>query len=111
MKNNIDRWIEEAKKKFLLQPWEIGRDWTGDDENSPMGVRCKLEYLEATIVVNLKLCKTFSNNRVRFFCYHEVVHILLWEFADLAKDRCVTLKQLSDAEEKLVQIIARVITK
>ena len=71
-----------------------------------MAVECMEEYLTADIRVNLEKCKGKDRKHLRLICYHEMVHVLMSELSSLARNRCVTLDQLRDSEEKLAQIIA-----
>lgn len=111
MKKNINLWIAQAQEDFLLQEWNITKSWTGEDEEVPMAVGCVPAYRMADIEINLRLCKKYDNSTVRFYCYHEVFHIRLWEFATLAQQRKATPEQKRDAEEEFVQICVKAFLK
>ena len=110
LKKSIVSQIAEAQERLLLQAWTISVVWTRDDEDDfLMAVSCDQRYREAEITVNTKRCGMVNNKAIRVACYHEVAHILLWEFAALAEDRFAPPEQLINAGEQLAEIIAKIV--
>ncbi len=108
LKKKIRRWILQAREKMICRAWTAPTFYWDYKSKSPMGVTCDADYRRIEVYVNLKLCKTYSSNRLRFECYHEMGHVLLGEYTALAESRKASLKQLYQAEEQLVELIARI---
>lgn len=113
LKKKIQKWIEEAQKNLLLQAWTIEIDWELNTKAksgaiSLMSTTCLPHYLSAHLTVHLGSCFQCSDEVVRSTCYHELFHAVLSEFVELASSRSVSKEQLANAEEKLVQTLAKI---
>lgn len=114
LKKKIQRWIEEAQEKLMLEAWTIEITWSLDKKEkigaiTLMNTVSLSPHLSAHITVYLGSCFQCSSKHVRRICYHELLHARISAFADLAGARCITKEQLRDTEEELVETLAAII--
>lgn len=109
LRGKIVKWIKEAQNKLLLQAWDVNVDFGYGEKRGYMRTTSTPKYLSAVIEIKLKACSKVPDKQIRRDCYHEMLHALLSEFADLAMSRHATEKQLVLAEEKVVEVLAKII--
>lgn len=107
LQRKVRFWVKEAQEKFLLHEWDIAISWDCEADGAAMAVSCMPEYRRASIKVNLDLCKDEDDETIRFYSYHEVIHVRLWEFVELLQNKKVSKKQKRNAEEALVEIMVK----
>jgi len=103
------------QKKLLLDSWKIYFvHGTVDDEESRASIVRSHEAHQVTIY----FCKDWvranlepkTKKSIRDCAVHEIMHLLLADLAELAKQRFVTDNELWSAEEALVQKLVKILT-
>ncbi len=105
----IEKELRAYQKLFGLQDWNIKIGWNMDDGEDSGEAECAStpEYFSANIHFNLNSIKT--KKAVREVVVHELFHVVLSEYTNLAK-RLVDKKgrrSLEYSEERLVSTIER----
>jgi len=114
LKQKIEKCVQEAQEDMFLQNWDIIVYY--DNKIDSVG-QCERdrEYLRAWITFNLDKVfedyKTFKENSLKSYCYHEVAHILIKELEFLATCRYIGEEEISTERERLTESIARIILK
>ena len=76
-------------------------------QQDPMGIKVFLPYYEAEISYGDLAVSRWEENRLEWLVRHELTHIPLWRYMELAESRKATRKELNYALESTVDFIAR----
>ena len=111
--NTIVKWLHTLHlvgwSVYVLLPDH--KQWEKPAED---GFSIRVEYPYKRIVLNvseheLNNYREIPKENREASLLHEALHVLLWDFVNLAEQRYVTQEQLSDTEERLVDSLKSII--